>query len=223
MAEAPGIDVVGVGPGDPRYLTLRGRELIAAADYVSGFRTVLDTVAEHIRGESLVLDYRNQAEGLRTLAAQAAAGARCVLCAHGDPNFSGGELLALAEQACGPLRLVPGVSSVQIACARAGLAMEETLFITLHKRADITADLEEMRAAALAGRRHLIVLPKPWDVMPVALARDLLACAVPGDRAAVVYERLTLEGEAASSYCLADLAQEERAFSDLSILVLRRP
>ncbi|MBI4499469.1 MAG: precorrin-6y C5,15-methyltransferase (decarboxylating) subunit CbiE [Chloroflexi bacterium] len=223
MAEPSGIDVVGIGPGDPRYLTVRGRELIAAADCVAGFRSVLTVVAEHIRGEQLVLDYRTQADGLRTLAQRAAAGMRCVLCAHGDPSFPGSELLALARQTCGPLRLVPGVSSVQIACARAGLAMEDTLFITLHKRADLAGDREELRAAALAGRRHLIVLPRPWDVMPAALARDLVHAGVPSDRAAIVYERLTLEGEAEWRYRLGDLAQETQGFSDLSIVVIPRP
>ena len=172
MADRPGIEVIGVGPGDPRYLTLRGRELIADAAYVAGFRTVLGTVAEHIRGERVELDYRNQSAGLQFLGERADAGARCVLCAHGDFNFSGGELLALAREHCGPLRLVPGISSIQIACARAGFAMEETLFITLHKRADISADLEELRAAVLAGRRIHPLGRQPGDARrpPLGLA-----------------------------------------------------
>ena len=36
--------VVGVGPGDPDMLTLKGREAIQHADLVVGFKTVLDVV-----------------------------------------------------------------------------------------------------------------------------------------------------------------------------------
>ena len=37
--------VVGVGPGAPDLITLRGREAIQTADLVVGFKTVLDVVA----------------------------------------------------------------------------------------------------------------------------------------------------------------------------------
>lgn len=217
------LDIVGIGPGNPAYLTLAGRDLIAAADVVAGFRTVLAVVAEHIRGEQVALDYRNQADGLRLVAAALAAGKRAVLCAHGDANFSGSELVALARTTCGEVRLMPGISSVQIACARAQLAMEETLFITFHKRADIANDQAELLATALAGRRNIITLPRPWDFMPAALARLLLDGGVAGERAVTVYERLTLEGEAEHRLTLAGLAARTGEFSDLSIVVLPAP
>ena len=38
------VTIVGVGPGDARFLTLRGREALEQADLVAGFKTVLDVV-----------------------------------------------------------------------------------------------------------------------------------------------------------------------------------
>ena len=38
------ITVVGVGPGDGRLLTLRGREVLEQADLVAGFQSVLEVV-----------------------------------------------------------------------------------------------------------------------------------------------------------------------------------
>jgi cobalt-precorrin-7 (C5)-methyltransferase len=218
----PVLDVVGIGPGNSAYLTLAGRDLIAQADVVAGFRTVLAVVAEHIRGEQVVLDYRNQVEGMTRVAAALQEGKRAVLCAHGDANFSGQELVLLARQTCGMVRLMPGISSVQIACARAGLAMEETLFITFHKRADITNDQAELAATVVGGRRNVITLPRPWDFMPAALARFLLAEGAAGAQPVTVYERLTLEGEAAHTLTLSELAERAEEFSDLSIVVIPR-
>lgn len=223
MEQSQRLDIVGIGPGNPAYLTLAGRDLIARADVVTGFRSVLNVVAEHIRGEQVVLDYRNQAEGMRAVAAALAAGRRAVLCAHGDANFSGAELVALARETCGEVRLLPGISSVQIACARAQLAMEETLFITFHKRADITSAQDELLATARAGDRNVIALPRPWDFMPAAMARFLLDGGVAGGRAVTVYEKLTLDGEAEHQLTLAELAARSEEFSDLSIVVLPKP
>ncbi|MCX6022078.1 MAG: SAM-dependent methyltransferase, partial [Chloroflexi bacterium] len=67
MTERTTLDIVGIGPGAPQYVTMTVRDLVAAADVVAGFRTVLQVVADHIRGEAVTLDYRNQADGIRML------------------------------------------------------------------------------------------------------------------------------------------------------------
>ena len=127
--------VVAVGPGDPRMLTLRGRAALESADLVVGFKTVLDVVADVCgQAEMRPMSYRDQEEVLEYAAAQAAQGRRCVVCCWGDLNVSAGELLARVYRQAGQVELIPGVSSVQIACARAGIALEESLFITLHRR-----------------------------------------------------------------------------------------
>lgn len=215
--------LVGVGPGDPAYVTAKVAAEIAAADLVAGFVTVLAVVEQWITGERLVLTYRNQEEQLAALAQANAAGKRCIVCCYGDLNFSAQELVARVERHCGAVERIPGISSVQVACARARLAMEETLFVTLHARDGMQRALEEMLTAARSGARHLIVLPQPWEVMPPQIARQLLEGGVSGDRPVMVYQQLTLPGESSITTSLQALADWSEPLSDLSILVLPRP
>ena len=215
--------VVAVGPGDPRMLTLRGRQALEAADVVTGFKTVLDVVAEWCGNAELrPMSYRDQEDVLEYTAAQAAAGKNCVVCCWGDLNVSAAELLARVYRRAEKVELIPGVSSIQMACARSGIAMEESLFITLHRRDGSESALSELEHYLGEGKRNIILLPRPFDLMPPQIAADLVAGGAASDRAVTVYQRLTLEGEKAWSGTLAECAAISEEFSDLSIMVFLR-
>ena len=93
------------------------------------------------------------------------------------------------------------------------------MFITLHKRADSTSELEELVHYINEGRRHVILLPRPYDLMPAGIAAGLLEQGVRSDLPLRVYQRLTFEDER----CWEGQPQECREisdeFSDLSIMV----
>jgi cobalt-precorrin-7 (C5)-methyltransferase len=214
--------LVGVGPGDPEYVTARVAKEIAGADVVAGFATVLAVVEPLIAGQRMVLTYRNQEEQLAELALMHNAGKRCVVCCYGDLNFSAQELIARVERHCGKAERIPGISSVQVACARAALAMEETSFFTLHARDGIQAAQDEIVVTATAGKRNLIILPLPWSFMPPQIAAMLLQGGVAGDRPIIVYQKLTLPGESETHTTVQQLAEWPDEFSDLSIVVLPR-
>ncbi len=211
------ITIVGVGPGDPDFLTLKAREVIRSADYVAGFETVLGPVRRWISGEAMPMRYRDQEEVLERLAAQAKAGKRCVVCAWGDLNFSSKELLDRVRRRA-EVELIPGISSVQVACARLGLTMETSLFITLHARDGHEEGLRELTGQLKRHSRNLIVLPRPFDLMPADIAARLLDEGIPGDAPLWALQRLSLPDESISEYTLASLASEEAEFSDLTIL-----
>ena len=216
--------VVAVGPGDPRMLTMRGRAALEAADLVVGFKTVLDVVAEWCgSAEVRPMSYRDQEEVLEYAAAQVGQGRNCVVCCWGDLNVSAHELLARVYRRAEKVELIPGVSSIQIACARAGIALEESLFITLHRRDGSEPALAELERYLREGLRHIILLPRPFDLMPPAICGDLIAANLPAGRPVTVYQRLTLEGETAWSGTLQECANLTEEFSDLSIMVFPRP
>lgn len=215
------IAVVGVGPGDPELLTLKARAAIEAADYVAGFATVLEPVGRWIHGTALPMSYRDQDQVLDELASHAGAGNRCVLCVWGDLSFSAGELLARIRGRA-EIEPIPGISSVQVACARLGLAMEASLFITLHVRDGHEAGLDTLVAALREGSRNLIVLPRPFDLMPRRIAEALLDAGLPLDNYVYVMERLSLPGERILRWELGALASKEDKWSDLTILVFPR-
>ncbi|MBI4307926.1 MAG: precorrin-6y C5,15-methyltransferase (decarboxylating) subunit CbiE [Chloroflexi bacterium] len=211
--------ILGVGPGDSQYMTLRGVELVRQADVVAGFKTVLATADPWISGERLVMDYKNQEDVLARVGQAVAAGKRCVVCAAGDPSVSARELVERVRRACGDVEIVPGISSIQMAAALAGIPFEESLFLTLHKRAPAESDVAELATALQEDRRHLIVLPRPFDLMPADIARRLLAAGVAPSRGVRVYEELARPAQRARSFTLGELAQAQEPFSDLSVLV----
>tara|TARA_B100000315_G_scaffold137900_1_gene126969 strand:+ start:3915 stop:4643 length:729 start_codon:yes stop_codon:yes gene_type:complete len=221
---AVSITVVAVGPGDARLLTLRGQQALREAGLVAGFDTVLDVVRPWLdHAEVCPMNYRDQEEVLEYVGSQARKGRRCVVCCWGDLNVSARELLERVRRRADSVELVPGISSVQVACARSGISLEDALFITLHQRRDAGGDLDELEHYLREGRRHVILIPRPWDLMPAAIAKNLLKSGIPGQRSLTVYQRLSLEGEQRWSGTLDECAAIAEEFSDLTIMVFSRP
>lgn len=218
--------IIGVGPGATDLLPVRSQRFVQQADVVCGFTTVLKPLQEWLRPEAtqIQLTYKNQTEELERAAKLAGDGQKVVFCAWGDFNFSGKELVERVRLACQSynlmIELVPGISSLQIACAKAGLAMEESLFVTLHRRGGLEAATRDLALAAKRAERNLLVLPHTFDLMPPALAAFLLQEGLAPERKIIVFERLTHPDEREHHLTLAELAASSHEFSDLSIVVL---
>ena len=212
--------MVAVGPGDPRLLTMLGREALEQADLVAGFKTVLAVVQPWLaKAEVCPMTYRDQEEVLEYAIGQAKTGRKCVVCCWGDLNVSASELLARIRRRASHVELVPGISSVQIACAKAGISLEDSVFITLHQRKEVAQDLEELTHYLKEGRRHVILLPRPFDLMPAGIAALLIEAGVSADRPLRVFQRLTFDDEQLWDGTLAECAAITTDFSDLTILV----
>ncbi len=220
---------VGIGPGNTDFLTQCGRDAIAEADVVVGFTTVVEMVADLTDAELLTCGYKDEAEALAALGERVADGAEGVAVLMGDPNHSGYQFLGKVEEAVDrPVRVVPGISAIQMAASRARTPMEDTRFVTLHKSGDIEPGLERLRE--VVGERHLLVLPRPYDMMPGDIAADLLSAGADPDLDTLVLEELTHESESVSRQPLGELAEhaggegpEDTPFSDLSVLAVRAP
>ena len=216
--------VVAVGPGDPEMLTMRGRKAIESADLVVGFKTVLDVIAPLVdKGELRAMSYRDQEEVFDYAQQQVKQGRSCVVCCWGDLNVSAKELLERVSRRVDRVELIPGVSSIQIACARAGIYLEESLFITLHRRSEEATDLSELVYHLNEGRRHIILLPRPFDLMPPTITRRLVESGISPERKLTVYQRLTFADEQQWTGGIAECADLPDEFSDLSIMVFLRP
>lgn len=217
---------VGVGPGDPSLVSPRVREAVRDADVVVGFSTVTDLIADWAGGDVLSCGYDDQTEVLARFGDRVADGAEGVAVLWGDPNVSGYQFLGRVEDAVDRgVRVVPGVSSVQVAAARARTPLEHSTFASLHRRGDVTPDVD--RLAAAAGDRHLLVIPRPDDWMPPAIGEALIERGADPDLDALVLEDLTLPEESIERTTLGDLATSERdgrevgGYSDLTILAVR--
>jgi cobalt-precorrin-7 (C5)-methyltransferase len=224
--EAP-VYAVGIGPGNPEYLTPRAERALCEADVVVGFETVVEFVADRTDADLLTCGYRDEAETLDAFAERVAAGAKGTAVLMGDPNHSGYQFVGKVQTAVNrPVQVVPGISSLQVAASRARTPMENVTFVTLHKSGDLGADRERLRRAV--GERHLLVLPRPYDLMPGDIAVDLLNAGAAPSLSALIFERLTHPQERATRTTLGELAEhaggdgpEDTPFSDLSVLVVR--
>ena len=225
--------VVGIGPGNPEYLTPRGERAIRKADVVVGFTTVVECIADRTGADLLTCGYKDEAEALEEFGRRVAGGESGTAVAMGDPNHSGYQFVGKVQDAVEradperPMRVIPGISSVQMAASRARTPIEESEFVTLHKSGDVSEELS--RLANAVGKRHLLVLPRPYDLMPGEIAQFLLERGADPDLDALVLENLTHDDEIVHRFTLTGLSEhaggdsrDETPFSDMVVLAVRR-
>ena len=201
-------------------LTLEGREALINADVVVGFSTVLDVARPWLaHAEVRSMTYQNQEEVLEDAEGQVRDGKRCVVCCWGDLTVSASELLERVHRRFSDVKLVHSVSSVQVAMSRAGISLEDTVFVTLHKRANTVRELEEVVHYIDEGLRNVVLLPRPFDFMPAGIADGLLDAGVRADLPVKVYQRLTFKDEKQWAGILRECSEAAEEFSDLSIMV----
>lgn len=129
--------IVGVGAA-PDLLTEEAITAIESAGVIFGSKRAIELAKEHIRCEAYELtDYT-----LRSLPENA------VVLSTGDPMLSG-----LGKYAREGDEIIPGVSSLQLACARLRMDVESLVVITAHSR-----DIES------AGSRLLMELKNGKNV-----------------------------------------------------------
>lgn len=211
--------VAGVGPGAKGYVTDITKKIIKNADLVAGFGPAINIIRDLInrKAETIVLDYASEKLKLNMIASKLRKGKRCVICCVGDPNFSDQQFIKKIKSTCGQIEMIPGISSMQIACAKAGLAMEDVRFITFHKSGSIKAEKMELIEALRIGK-DVILLPRPWNFMPQDIAKFLIGKGISPKIKIAVYENLTLENETEFRGALGELLKE--GFSDLSIMII---
>ncbi len=110
----------------------------------------------------------------------------------------------------------PGISSAQIAASRTLTAFETSVFLTFHKRGDISKDKEFLVSALKLGKAARVI-PLPWDFMPAEICRYLIDQGVPANTELTVFEHLTWPEEKVYKRTLNDCIEK---FSDVSIMVI---
>jgi uroporphyrin-III C-methyltransferase/precorrin-2 dehydrogenase/sirohydrochlorin ferrochelatase len=128
---AGSVALVGGGPGDPGLITVRGRELLAAADVVVVDRLAPRDLLRHLSAEVEVIDCGKSAHGHnldqeqinQVLVDRARAGKRVVRLKGGDPFVfgRGGEEWLACVAAGVAVTVVPGVTAALAAPAVAGI------------------------------------------------------------------------------------------------------
>ena len=221
------IAVVGLGPGDPRYLTPEAAEALSAADTLYGYGPYLDRVP--LRNGQSRHSSDNREEGARAAAAlrHAAQGANVVVVSGGDPG-----VFAMAAAICeqiesGPeawraleVVFVPGITAMLAVAAKIGAPLGHD-FCVLSLSDNLKPwELIERRLDAAAGAGFAIALynpisrARPWQL---GQALERLRRHLPG-ATPVVFGRAV--GRPDESISITTLAEADAARADMATLII---
>ena len=206
---------VGSGPGDPGLMTLRGRDLLAAADVVVLDRIARDDVSlRHVREDAEIIeaahgdDAQELTHAMRAKAVVRAArsvrpGGLVVRLMDGDPaTFNGLVEEARACRKAGiSFDIVPGVSAVSAVPTYAGIPLTSKQAMSVHIISADSSDHDFSRYAVEDGT--LVVLGAP-DSIRGALAA-LLAAGRSPETLVVLTERGTTSTQASTTATLGEI------------------
>ncbi len=196
--------VVGMGPGDGAFVLPAGEAAIAAADSLIGDERHL---ARYPHKRGLPCEGGVQA-ALDRIDAERRRGTLAVL-VSGDPCLYS-LARAVARRFCpDEYELVPGLSSVQLACARARVAWDDAVVVSVHGR-----PLSELERVPY-HRSAVILTDAEHNAAVVACA---LAARLGASRRCVAAERLGYADERVVDLDLGSVAG--MSFSGLAVVVL---
>jgi precorrin-3B C17-methyltransferase len=219
--------VIGLGPGDARYVTPDAQAALAAADALYGYGAYLDRVPARAGQSRHASD--NRQEGARAAAAlaHAAAGAHVALVSGGDPGVFAMAAAVCEELAAGPpawrsldVAIVPGVTAMLAVAARVGAPLGHD-FCVLSLSDNLKPwDLVERRLVAAAGAGFVIALynpisrARPWQLgRAFERLRGVLPPATP-----VVFGRAV--GRADETVAVTTLADADPCAADMATLLI---
>jgi precorrin-3B C17-methyltransferase len=219
--------VVGLGPGDPRYLTPEADAALASAQALYGYGPYLDRVP--VRPEQSRHASDNRAERTRAAAAlrHAAQGARVAVVSGGDPGVFAMAAAVCEEIESGPeswlaldVAIVPGITAMLAVAARIGAPLGHD-FCALSLSDNLKPwPLIEQRLDAAASAGFVIALynpvsrARPWQL---GRAMERLARHLPPSTPIVFGRAVGRPDERVNVTTLADAATAD---ADMATLVI---
>jgi len=162
------LSVVGLGPGDPRYLTPDAAAALAEADALYGYGPYLDRVPTHSGQARHASDNREERARAAAALRHAALGANIAVVSGGDPGVFAMAAAVCEEIEAGPeawraldVAVVPGITAMLAVAARIGAPLGHD-FCVLSLSDNLKPwDLIERRLDAAAGAGFVIALYNP--------------------------------------------------------------
>lgn len=145
------VNVVGLGPGSPEYVTPAAVKVLAESDIIIGGSRNLSSL-DHIKTLNTAgiekYDLTGRLDETRKLILSSLHHKRITVAASGDPGFYG--ILGFLKKflTADQLNVIPGISSVQYMFARLGMTWESAAMGSLHGRDANIASLVSQGCAA---------------------------------------------------------------------------
>jgi len=217
---------VGVGPGSQDYVTNIVRKIIQNSDIVVGYKYTLKTIEDLLSDKEVYeITMHSQEEVYQKIKTKL--GNKTLMVPFtGDVNFSESEVVDRLIEIFGEVYVIPGISSIQVAAAKARVPLDKAKVITMHVTASIEEKKLELQKALLDGS-SVILVPRPWpkslekNFMPSEIAIYLKKNGFNTSKIKVhVFESLTNSNESAFVGMVNEL--EGKVFSDLTVVVFNQ-
>jgi cobalt-precorrin-7 (C5)-methyltransferase len=222
--------VIGVGPGDPDYITQIAKEKILISQYIIGYRYTLRTIENLIDKETqqiYEITMQNQESIYQYVYGNMQDNDYCTVPFTGDVSFSESEVVDRLLEIFGNenVEIIPGISSIQVASSKSRVPLDKAFVVTFHVTGDIRQKQIELIKSVLDSK-SVILLPRPWpndlskNFMPSDIALFLKNNGVNTREIDVwIFEYLTdKKKETIFRGKVIDL--ENKTFSDLSVMVI---
>ena len=217
---------VGVGPGSPKYVTEIVKDVVKNCDIVIGYKYTLKTIEELIEGKEIYEITMNDQEKTYQKILPQLDDKTLIIPFTGDVNFSESEVVDRLIEIFGKIEIIPGISSIQVAAARAQVPLDKSKVITMHVTTPIEDKKLELQKALIDGF-SVILVPRPWPkqpdkhFMPSEIAIYLRKNGFDTAKMKVhVFEAITTENETSFQGTVNSL--EGKEFSDLSVMVFNQ-
>jgi len=214
---------VGVGPGSAKYVTEIVKEIVSNSDIVIGYKYTLNTIETLLKNKEIHEVTMKDQEVVYQKVSKTLGNKTCVIPFTGDVNFSESEVVDRLIEIFGDVQIVPGISSIQVAAAKAKVPIDKSKVITMHISTSIEEKKLELQKALIDGF-SVILVPRPWPKEPFKhFMQSEIATYLKDhgfDTANMkvhVFEFLTTDKETHFIGKVKDL--EGRQFSDLSVMV----
>jgi len=214
------IHVVGLGVKENVKLDQETQDVLAQADCVMGSQRQLDTVSVYLEQNSKHLQpgYCQLLPVVKELKAKfdefkQTGKTKIVVLASGDPLFFGiGGWLSRHFNAK-QLRFTPAVSSVQAACHKLGISLQDASVVSVHGR-----PVESLRRHLQANKT--LVLLTDAKSTPQVLAKECLDAGL-GQSKLHICEAIGYQQEKLSHFIATDLVDnKELSFDSLNVVVI---
>jgi precorrin-3B C17-methyltransferase len=219
--------VIGLGPGEARFLTHDAEAALAAAEALYGYGPYIDRVPERAGQRRHASDNREELARAEAALADAAAGASVALVSGGDPG-----VFAMAAAVCeaverGPdawrtldIGIVPGITAMLAVAARVGAPLGHD-FCALSLSDNLKPwPLIERRIEAAASAGFVLALynpvsqSRPWQLEK---AFDILRRHLPAETPVIFGRAVGRQGESVE---VAWLAAADHSRADMATLII---
>ncbi len=186
------ISVIGVGPGSGEYVTPAARKAIDEAEVM-------------VAGERLLKDYAQDKEsfaiknnlGDMVQFIKGHSGRRVAVLASGDPGMYGILNYLLKHFPADDIGVIPGISSIQLACARLKISWHDAVITSAHGR-----DMGNI--VDLAAKVDKLIILTDYKATPAVIASAIIDAGVRGKKA-YVCQNLSYENEVVQELDLVSL------------------